>query len=456
MRNKWWRAAAVIGLCAALAGWALWERAGRADYVHAVEADNQLEFYNLISRVEQAEVAASKALVAASPRQQVLYLTQLWNEAADAQDSLAQLPVGELNLSATRKFLAQAGDYGLALARKLAGGEDLTVTERDQLSRITAQLGEFGRRLHLLETRLDQTNFRWSTLAVRPPGSFMAGRTARASTELEQLAELGNFDRQLQEVPSLTYDGPFSDHRLQVAPKGVTGPRLSRSSAQAKALAFAREAGLRDLRVASSRRTSGPIPAYSFALDSTRDGARITVDVTEKGGHIVQMLNDRRLAAARLNASQALRKAQAFLNRHGLKNMLPTYSLSEANAQTITFVATQQGVLLYPDQVKVKVALDNGDIVGWDALSYLTNHHSRRLPRPRLDESAARSRVSADLQVGRGRLCIIPTAGGQEKLAWEFSTQADGDRFLVYINALTGAEEQILKVVEQPGGQLTM
>ncbi|MGB9887717.1 MAG: germination protein YpeB [Moorellales bacterium] len=439
-----------------LAGWGLWERSNRLTYANALEAGSQLEFYNLLSRVEQAEVAASKALVAASPRQQILYLAQAWNEAVDAQDSLSQLPVGHLNLSATRKFLAQAGDYSLALARKLAGGEDLTPSERDQLSRLTAQLGEFGRRLHLLESRLSRRGFRWSTLAVSARPAPIKGGTARAAADLEELAELGNFEQRLQEMPALTYDGPFSDHRFQLAPKGLTGPRLDRDAAQAKALAFARAAGLDTARVVGSRRTSGPIPAYSFTLTTTNARVRISLDVSEKGGHVIQMLNDRPLGPSRLDASQALQRAREFLTKQGLADLSPTYSLAEANAQTVTFVATQEGVKLYPDQIKVKVALDNGEVIGWDASNYLINHRPRRLPEPRLTEATARSRVSRELQVGPGRLCLIPTVGGEEVLTWEFSTQADGDRFLVYINALNGAEEQILKVVEQPGGQLTM
>lgn len=459
MRRKW-TVIAVIAALILVAGWGFWERANRLAYVNALEANSQLEFYNVLSRVEDAEVALAKALVAASPRQQVFYLVQVWNQAADAQDSLSQLPTPNLNLSATRKFLAQLGDYSLSLARRVAGGGEITASDRNNLSRLQAQLGEFGRRLHALETRLAQRNFRWFSMATPAGRSLPAppprGSTASAATSQDDLAELGNLDRQMQEMPSLTYDGPFSDHLLRVEPKGLVGPRISRADAQAKALAFARAAGPDNLRVTSARRTSGPMPAYSFTLNTPTGAGRIFLDVSEKGGHIIQMLFDRPLGAARLDAAAATAKARDFLARQGFSNMVPTYSLREANAQTITFAARERGAIVYPDQVKVKVALDNGEIVGWDATSYLTNHHDRSLPSPRLGEAAARARVNPDLEVRRGRLCVIPTDGGREVLAWEFASQVNGDRFLVYINALNGAEEQILKVLEQAGGQLTM
>lgn len=459
MRRRW-KLIAVVAALVLLAGWGFWERQNRIAYVNALEANAQLEFYNVLTRVEEAEVALAKALVAASPRQQVFYLTEVWNEATDAQDSLSQLPIPNLNLSATRKFLAQLGDYCLSLARKTAGGGSLTVTDRNNLSRLQAQLGEFGRRLHALETRLTQRNFRWASMAT-PAGRALPappprGSTASAAVGPEDLSDLGNLERQIQEMPSLTYDGPFSDHLLRVTPKGLTGARIDRATAEAKALTFARKADLTDLRVTAYRRTGGPMPAHSFVLSAPAGGSRLFIDVSEKGGHIVQMLFDRPLGAARLDASEATARAQAFLRRQGFTAMTPTYSLREANAQTITFAAREGEALVYPDLIKVKVALDKGQIVGWDATTYLTNHHARSLPRPRLGQATARARVNPDLVVGRGRLCVIPTAGGREVLAWEFSGARNGDRFLVYINALTGAEEQILKVVEQPGGQLVM
>jgi len=58
--------------------------------------------------------------------------------------------------------------------------------------------------------------------------------------------------------------------------------------------------------------------------------------------------------------------------------------------------------------------------------------------------------------VERVRLALIPLDGGKEVLAYEVKAMLGSDAFLVYINALNGEEEQILKVVELPGGQLVM
>lgn len=453
MRLNRWTTVVVIALFAALLGWATRERIARTAYANALEADYQLEFYNLVSRVEEAETALAKAMVSASPRQQVFYFAQVWNQASDAQDSLSQLPLENLNLSATRKFLAQLGDYSLSLARKIAGGGSLTPDDRHNLARLQESLADFSQRLHALTLE----DLRWTRLAGSPGGTrrVTTGRTRVSPAAPPRIAELAHFERAIQQMPVLTYDGPFSDHLLRVAPKGLTGPAVSQSDAQAKAVSFAQRAGARNPTPTEARKISAPFPGYSFTLSSP-EGNRLYVDVTKKGGHVVQMLFDRPVGTARLGAEEAVAKAAEFLRQQGFRDMVPTYSLREGNTCTVSAVAQENGVLIYPDQIKVKIALDNGEVLGWDATAYYTNHRKRTIPRPLLAEASARTRVNENLTVGRGRLCLIPSSGGRERLAWEFDGRIRGDRFLVYINALTGAEEQILKVVEQKGGQLVM
>lgn len=459
MRLRLFAAAAVVAVLV-LAGWASWERSHRLAYVSTIEANSQQEFYNLLSRTEETEVALAKGLVANSTGQQIFYLTDVWNKSSDAQNSLSQLPVPDLNLSATRKFLAQLGDYSLSLARKVTEGSPLTDSDRANLSRFQAELGEFCSRLHSLETELHGRNFRWVSLigaGTTPQAAVSTAGTVQAAADtFNPFSGIGNLDNQLQQLPSLTYDGPFSDHLLRLAPKGLTGPRINQPEARAKAISFAGATGPSNVKVTTTRRNSGPIPAYSFLLKTPNGVGETSVDISEVGGHVLEMLTNRTLGAPQLDAAEALKRAETMVKQAGYHNMTPTYSLREQNGQTITFAGQKDGVIIYPDMIKVKVALDNGEIVGWNATSYLANHHERTLPKPRLNEAQARAKVNPSLTVERSRLTLIPTAGGNEELAWEFSTTTHEDRFLIYINALTGAEEQILKVVEQAGGQLTM
>ena len=53
-------------------------------------------------------------------------------------------------------------------------------------------------------------------------------------------------------------------------------------------------------------------------------------------------------------------------------------------------------------------------------------------------------------------MAIIPTEWKTEILCYEFKGKVDEREFLVYINVETGKEEDILVILDTPGGTLTV
>ena len=150
-------------------------------------------------------------------------------------------------------------------------------------------------------------------------------------------------------------------------------------------------------------------------------------------------------------------KAQAYLESLGYQNMKSSYYEITGNILTANFAAVQDGVILYPDLIKVGVALDNGEVLSLDARGYLMNHTNRSNITPALSRAEAQKSVSSQLSVSKANLCVIPSDGLTENLCWEFSCKAnDGTQILVYINAQTGMEEQLLILLVDENGQLTI
>ncbi|HBI26364.1 MAG TPA: germination protein YpeB, partial [Peptococcaceae bacterium] len=164
----------------------------------------------------------------------------------------------------------------------------------------------------------------------------------------------------------------------------------------------------------------------------------------------------RSVSETRFSESKAKSLAQDFLESRGVKNMVPTYTIKSNNALTISFAYEQDDVIIYPDLIKVMVALDNGQILTYDALGFLMSHEERDLPQPKISIDEARKKLNPDLKVQSERMALIPTSGKHEVLTYEFKTEMRGDSFLVYINAQTGGEEQIFKLLETPNGTLVL
>ncbi|GFN22772.1 germination protein YpeB [Thermanaeromonas sp. C210] len=460
MKRRWSTLALSLLLLAAL-GWGLWERANRLALAHAVEAGGQRDFYNLLSQVEQAEVSMGKSLVCSTPAQQAALLTQAWNQASFAQAALTQLPTPGINLTATRKFLSQAADYCNYLAQKVARGQSLSEEEIQNLNRLRQEMGRLAADLHNTESKVASKALRWSSFySVRMPPlprTMALGEAVPAQATPQGLEGFINTDRHMQTLPSLNYDGPFSDHLEKARPLGLTGTAIDQPQAERNALAFAGSASGTPCRVTVVSPVNGRIPCFGISLvDDKRPGIVSRVDVSQQGGHIISFLNPRPVNNATLDAQAAAERAVSFLKAHGFPAVVPTYTLRQGNTQLITFAVREKGVILYPDQVKVKVALDNGEIIGFDATPYYMAHHQRNLPEPAVGVEDIRAKVQPHLKVEGIRLALIPTAGGREILTYEVTTSLDNERYLLYFNALTGEEEKVMKIVDLPGGQLTM
>lgn len=450
----------VLALLLAI-GWGLWERANRLTLANAVEAGGQRDFYNLLNYVEQAQVSMGKSLASSSPRQQAVHLTETWNLAAAAQLSLSQLPTPGLKPVSVSKFLAQTSDYSNYLAQKLARGEEMNLREREQLATLRQEMGRLAQDLRQTESQVASKGLRWSSFYnTRMPAPLKTIAGLAVPVQARHPAPLDGFvnaDRRLQTLPSLNYDGPFSDHLEKPQPLGLQGGDVSQAEAERRATAFAASTGNGDFRVRSTRTSNGRLPTFAVNLvDNRRPNVVVHVDISKQGGEAISLLNTRPVGPPVLDAAQALERAAAFLKARGFGNMQSTYTVRTDNNLVITFAAREDDVILYPDQVKVKVALDNGEITGWDATSYYMAHHRRQLPAPKLTPDQVRAKIKPGLKVEGVRLALIPLPGGGEKLTYEVKTSLDGTSYLTYINALTGEEEKVLQIVDVPGGQLTM
>ena len=126
------------------------------------------------------------------------------------------------------------------------------------------------------------------------------------------------------------------------------------------------------------------------------------------------------------------------------------------NIANINFAYSQNGVRCYSDLVKVRVALDTGEIVGMECKGYLMNHRERELGGAVLTQEEAQARVSSHLDVTATTMAVIPKDSMREVLCYEFKGTYMNKNFIVYINAENGREEEILLLIESENGILTI
>lgn len=449
--RRWWIIPALAGalVFAGIAYWGYNQSQERQQIVTLMNNRNQRAFFEMVGNVQNMEVMLSKGIVSGSPKQRMLIFADIWQQANSAQENLTQVPMTGRNLTRTSKFLAQTGDYAWSLAKKYARGQSVTSAELAQLNVLHREAGFLASELNKISRTASDGLLTWGEVRTDTKRQL-------AGQPLTVPDGLGEIDKNMEDFPTLIYDGPFSDHVINRKPASLSGNPVNRSQAGNIAEKFVESGSNTDFRVVRTESVNGNIPAFRIYLSPQKtDSPRVYVDVAKKGGHVLSMLNNRVVNRDTVSSRNAIDIAAKFMADQNA-NMVPTYMVEQQNTGTVIFEYKQNGVLVYPDLMKVKVALDNGEVIGFDAVPFVMNHRDRNLSKPKVSEKQARAKVNPKLKVTSSRLTLIPLEDLKEVLAYEFRGSINGDVFLVYVNAMTGDEERILKVIETNGGPVTM
>lgn len=411
-------------------------------------------FYDLLDNVQSVEVLLSKVLIAQAPEQDSKIFSEIWQRANAAQANLNQLPLYDVTTGRTSKFLTQVGDYSFTLLQKISAGQSKNQKDWNTLQTLYKQTSTLNTELQDTERKIAEGKLYLSELAQQ------SGRVVQK--EGPKLAN-GNFQKiedNLKNFPTLIYDGPFSDKLEERTARGITGEKINVFQAKDRVLGLVEHRPGTKYMMEGIRKIEGKIPAFQADLISTSGSSgekeRLGVAVSRQGGKLLWYTLSRKVASNKITLAEAREKAVKFLSDKGYKNMTPIYYEQGAGMVVFNFAATQNGVILYPDQIKVTVALDNGQILGIEATNYLITHHRRIIPKPGLTLAQAREKLSPHLtKISSGRLALIPRGTASEVLTYEFRGELNQDTFLIYINAANGKEEQVLRLVRNKEGILS-
>lgn len=404
-------------------------------------------FYELVDYIQNVETYLSKSTISTSSTHSAETLTYLWREANLAQTYLSELPIQSQELENTSKFLNQVSDYSYALSRKNIKGEDLTEEELKNLEELHSYSLELENTLNELALELENGALSWKDLTKKDNGQFAQS----VSSSLDIFDQL---EQNFHEYSGLIYDGAFSEHLTSSNPKMIKGDEISEEDAAKKAKDFLGENNVSEISNLGANENAN-ILAYNFSIKNN-DGKTTYISISKKGGYVIYSSFNREIKEQKLNYEEANSKALEYLKQKGFDNMKETYYLAENGILTINYAYVQQDIIMYPDLIKIKVALDNGEILGIETTGYLSNHEERNLRTAKITKEEAKKKLNKNLNIMSEKMAVIPTEYKTEIFCYEFKGKIDDREFIVYINAETGEEEDILVIYNTPNGVLTM
>lgn len=431
--------------------WGFYESKQTEIAARQIENDASRSFYELMDSADELSVLTTKAVIANDNDNRADLYAQISREAYVAQENLSMLPIYNGTLSRTERFLNQIGDFSASLVAKAARNEQPTAKEAETIKSLQAEVTEMANALHKMD---DSDENAFSYKAIRETNKSV--RKNDLSHAGFALTSLSDITKTVSKSPSLIYDGPYSDHLENKGPVNLNGEVISWKTAKEKAAALFGEGN----RYEAYEKSSGAagISVYTIALkhgkkDKTPFGY---ADFSVHGGYLVQYTSETEKGEALISPEKAIESATAFLRKAGYDNLKAGYHITKGNVLTANLTHMIDDVIVYPDMIKVSVDLTSGKIVGIDAKNYLEFHKERTLPTMILTVEAAKEHLPAGSTPITVNRAVIPKKNETEVFCYEFHLRENDTDYLIYINAETGKEENILVVTDNKNGTFTM
>ena len=411
-------------------------------YATTKENEYNMAFYEVVEYVQNVKTYLSKAMISKSAEHVAEMLTHVWREANLAQAYLGMLPIESQELENTEKYLNQVGEFSYSLSRKNIEGQNLTDDDINKIKELYNYSNDLSNTLNEMADELNNGILTWQDLMRNTEGS-----------EISEVSTFDVVEENFHEYTGLIYDGAFSEHITGVEKKGLTGDEIDEETAKQKAEEF-----IGKDRITKTQNNgfveNGDIPVYRFEI-TTNANQKIGISISKKGGHVVYLISNRDVGEQKIDEQEAISKGKEYLTSKGFSNMQETYYMKQDGFIIVNYAYKQDNVIIYADLIKVKIALDNGEVIGLETTGYLNNHYLRQIPIPKISIESARNNLSAKSQITSQGLAIIPTEWKTEKFCYEFKGKIEDVDFIAYINAETGEEEDILIVTNTESGSLT-
>ncbi len=404
-----------------------------------LENSYQQSLNELSENLDAVETNLTKSVYSNSDKMLLQISSDLYAECGEAKEALSRLPVSQMNLGGTYKFLSQASDYATYIAKKISSGNELTDEEHKNLSTLL----NYSKKLNEAVA---------SMVEISNSGALITSSRVKNSENIDiniLSNDMSTAEKAFKNYPTLLYDGPFADAVLNREAQMLKNKdEISKNKARELA-AKALDCNVNQLSLESEEQ--GNIPCYAFSC-----GQR-TVSVTKKGGYILSILYGGKIGKSSITYDNAVNIAKDYLKKLGYENMQETYYMTNNNICVINLAYTKNNVTYYADLIKVGVSMLDGKIVSLEAEGYITNHIERNGFKEKIKLSDAQKNISSYLDVIDSKKCIIPLDNGLEAKCFEFHCESSetGEEVLIYVNADTGAEENIMLLLYSDGGALT-
>ncbi|MBE5757769.1 MAG: hypothetical protein E7345_02425 [Clostridiales bacterium] len=402
---------------------------------------NQLEnlyeknYYETVSAINSLEVNMSKLVATTDLKSQSELLRDISENCTTCSNNIGLLPLSYNKVTEINSLINTISGFIESLSLANLDGDEIGEEDFNQLNSVHSRVQEVQYDLNLYLNKLkadynilDDVDFNNSEQNL-----FSGGLVGSESN--------------LTKIPTLIYDGPFSDSVINKEIKGLENVEYTVGMAEEKLHSI-----FSGFAIEYLGDSEGKFSTYNFDVKGDVD---LYVSVTKLGGFLLNITAFGSGDEIKLSTEDGVALAEAFASDCGLKNMYSVWYQQTGNILYVNLAPIVNKVIYYPDLIKVKVDLSYGLVVGWEGVNYATNHVDRSFVSS-VGILEAQEKISPILTVTERNFTIIPDKYVGELSAYEFICTWKNYTYYIYIDSVTGEEANILRVVNTTNGDLLM
>ena len=386
--------------------------------------------YELTGVLENVENDLDRVRISASTSQQSRLLTDLLVQARLAEMDIERLPIcAEADRNMT-SFVNRTAAVCEGMLAKLRGGEQLNAQDRE----ILESLYQTNRAVRETLNRCVGEMKNEDLMDFFKKGK---GAIADSMTEIEQMT----LEENRLSVGKMEQ---LREGKTELSTKGKEMPeRMESARAEELCAQYFKGYKVQEFQCVGETVARG-YAAYNIQGYDDK-GSLLFAEIDQISGKLIRFDYYEECAGDTFDLPNAERIAGEFLDGLGYENLEVVRARQNGSTVDFTFVYESDGVVYYPDEIRVKVCRTRGVVSGMDASKYLKHHRERGDLEVEFTLAQAYDKLYKDLNVESARLTVVKTMRG-EKTAYELLCSYGEDQYLIYLDAVSGEEISILNV----------
>jgi spore germination protein len=404
-----------------------------------IKAENQYQraFHDLSFHMDKLHTELGNAISVNSTSQDFYKkgLVNVWKLSSQAQNEINQLPVTLLPFNETRQFLSNISQFSYRTAVRDLSAKPISQSEISTLNTLFERSKLIKDHLQGVQNQILAKNLRWMDVEV----AIASQKNNQNNAIVDGFRTV---DKKVGESTDMNW-GPSMTGVLQkrnltmLSGNDQTPDQIKQKAAQFLSL----------------KNTSGVLVAengagtehstYSVTVHLPNHPEGVHLDLSKKGGEVLYYSAPRPTPNKIIDMTAARQAALDFLEQHNYKQMKAVSYNESHNEASIEFARQQNNVLIYPEKLTVRVAMNNGEVTGLQAIDYVYEHKDRKWNAPKLTVMQAQKELNPKFQLSSHTLALTKNDMDEEVLCHQFIGRINGNTYKIMVNAQNGFEESI-------------